>query len=376
MFLRAVVFTLAIHVGHLTIAQYTSKADTRSYIANAAAMCGERSLASMDEYDVRVFPGYPALIAIVHRLGISLPMSALWVTWICAGVTAAVAAKVFDDARAGWAMTCLIPHYLINSSLGMSEAPVLAVVCLALWASKEDHQILAGIAFAFAGMIRPMACFALAGVLFSMLVRSGRLTPVLRYAEERGRAATNPALRRTSEAALRTEIRGILLLVSVVLVIFAIELLAFQLWTGNAMRGIHVYSQNPGAYGGEMITWPFHSLLTTPARDGASIGRVIYIWIHVLVTLAACAMAGNRIVKSNPLNFRNSVSAPWLIGNTAFVLCIGSVWGFRHFPRFTIPAAPAMFWTLRKFLPRHPGWWMLIAAGCGIMAVYGVIDSP
>jgi hypothetical protein len=65
-----------------------------------------------------------------------------------------------------------------------------------------------------------------------------------------------------------------------------------------------------------------------------------------------------------------------VVGNTAFVLCIGSVWGFRHFPRFTIPAAPAMFWTIRNLLPSRWGWWIVIAAACGVMAVAGVIASP
>jgi hypothetical protein len=339
--LRVAVFAVAMIYGHLSLAQYTSKGDTRSYIANAAVMCGERSWSSLDQYDLRVFPGYPALIAVVHRLGISLPLAALVVTWLSAGIAAGTAAMVFDDARVGWAMTCLIPHYLINSSLGMSETPLLAMVCIALLLLRSDRQALAGVAFAFAGMIRPMACFALAGGVLALLGR-------------------------------RQWRRGLILLVSAALT-FAGEAIALQLWTGDALRGIRVYAQHPGAYGGHMFAWPFQSLLTTPARDGATSERVAYIWIHVVITVLACGIAAWRIKQRDQ---RDLISFPWLICNTAFVLCIGSVWGFRHFPRFTIPAAPAMFWTLRKALPRSAAWWGLIAAACAVMAVLGVIDSP
>jgi hypothetical protein len=189
-----------------------------------------------------------------------------------------------------------------------------------------------------------MACFALAGVVLALLQ------------QRRG--------------------RGVVVLITAVVVAFAWQVALFQHWTGDALRGIHVYSQNPSAYGGQMITWPFHSLLTTPLRERASAGRIFYIYVHVLITLLACAMIAERIVSSDRPDLRNSVAFPWLIGNTLFVLCIGSVWGFRHFPRFTIPAAPAMFWTLRKLLPREPRWWLPIGTVCTALAIAGVIDSP
>ncbi len=260
--LRVAVFILALRVGHLSVAGYTSKGDTSSYIANAAAMSSERSYSSLSDYDHRVFPGYPLLIAITHKLGISLSMAALCVTWISAALAAAAGAKVFEDARVGWAMTCLIPHYLINSSLGMSEAPLLAMICVAMLASQKNQQVRAGIAFAFAGIIRPMACFALAGVLLAL------------FQQRRWRA-------------------GLLLSITV-LVAFTLEATAIQLWTGDALHGIHVYAQHPGAYGGHMLAWPFQSLLTTPGRDGTGAGKIIYIWIHVLITLGACAMISER----------------------------------------------------------------------------------
>ena len=342
--LRVFVFTIAMRAGHLSLARYTSKGDTSSYLANAAVMSGERTLGSLSDYDLRVFPGYPALIAIVHRLGIPLPVAALCVTWISAAIAAAAAGQVFADARVAWAMTCFIPHYLINSTLGMSEAPLLAVACVALLASQKDQLLLAGVLFGFAGMIRPMACFAMAGLLLA-LARDGHWRPIVVVCF----------------AAIAT---------------FAFEVLILQKWTGDALRGIHVYANHPGAYDGHLLAWPFESLLTTPARDGATVGRIAYTWIHVGVVLFACGLIADRTIRAGRPNPRDSVSCAWLITNTMFVLCIGSVWGFRHFPRFTIPAAPAMFWTLRSFLPRNPRWWGLIALICSVSAIYGVIDSP
>ena len=342
--LRIGVFLIAMLHGHLNLPQYTAKGDTSSYLANAAVISGERPLASLTDYDVRVFPGYPVMIAIVHRLWIPLPVAALFVTWLSAAIAAAAAGKVFADVRVAWAMTCLIPHYLINSSLGMSEAPLLAMVCLALLASQYDQILLAGVLFGCAGMIRPMACFALAGVVFALL-RDRR---------------TKPAI--------------VLLIATAGM--FALELLAIRQWTGDALRSVHAYSQNPDAYAGHLLALPFQSLLTTPAHDRVGVGRVIYIWLHVIITLLACGLIADRVIRAGRSKPRDAVACAWLIGNTAFVLCIGSVWGFRHFPRFTIPAAPAFFWTVRNVLPRGPIWWSVIGALCAVMAVFGVIASP
>ena len=339
--LRVLVFVIASQRGHISIERYVSKGDTASYIANAAAMCGDVSWNNLDVYHWRVFPGYPAMIAIVHSLGVPLAWAALIVTWISAATAAMLAAMVFEDLRVGWAMTCLIPHYLINSSLGMSEAPLLAMVCAGMLACRKDRMILAGAAFAFAGMIRPPACFAVAGAALMLMQKR--------------------------------DWRQLMMLTGATTMFFLTAALAYHLWTGDALRGIHVYASHPGAYDGHLFGWPFQSLLNTPARDHASIGRIIYIWVHVILTMIGCVLC---VVQARSGRTVDVISMPWLIGNTIFVLCIGSVWGFRHFPRFTIPAAPAMFWACRTIFPKHAGCWFLIAIPIVVMAVGGVIESP
>ncbi len=339
--LRLAVFAGAIGFGHLTLARYTAKGDTTSYIAVAAAMTGERSFSSLEQYDRRVFPGYPALIAVVHLTGIPLPVAALITTWVSAGIAAAAAATAFADARVGWALTCLIPHYLINSSLGMSEAPLLACVCVALLLWNRDRLVLSGLCFGFAALVRPMACFAVAGVVFSLILnRRWRQAVVLAGAS----ALT-----------------------------FVVGLVVMQIWTGDALQGVHVYANHPGAYAGHMMVYPFSALLT--GTRAATPGRIVYIWIHVLVTLLAVWLAGLRLIR-RPTDPRDAVSFPWLLCNTAMVLCVGPPWGFIHFPRFTIPAAPAMFWTLRPWLPRGRGAWVGIGLACLVFAIFGTIESP
>jgi hypothetical protein len=252
--LRLGVFITGMFAAPMTLADYTSKGDTTSYIAVAAAMTGERSLQSLDDYDRRVFPGYPAMIAVVHLARVPLPIAALCVTWISAGVAAAAAARVFADARVGWAMTCLIPHYLINSSLGMSEAPLLGVVCLALVLSQGNRIFFAGVLLGFAALIRPMALFPLIGIIF-LLLRERRWARMILLCV--GFAATSVA-----------------------------GFWAMQMWTGDALHGIHVYANHPGAYAGHMVVWPLQALLA--ARD-QTIPRILYIWLHVIITLFATA---------------------------------------------------------------------------------------
>jgi len=62
----------------------------------------------------------------------------------------------------------------------------------------------------------------------------------------------------------------------------------------------------------------------------------------------------------------------WLLGNTAFVLCIGDKWGFECFPRFTVPAMPAFFWSIRRILPRGVWPWTAIAVVSAAIAIFSV----
>ena len=146
-----------------------------------------------------------------------------------------------------------------------------------------------------------------------------------------------------------------------------------HIFTGDALRGVKIYRDSPQAYVGRIFQWPFHSLIFTPSREMISTGFVVYIYIHVAIVLFACGSLTRRVFRAwqtvEPLDL---LALFWLISNTLFQLCIGSGWGFRHFPRFAAPSQPALFWALLPYLPRNRWVWFAGAAGVFVLAVVSV----
>src|SRR5205823_8859794 len=101
-------------------------------------------------------------------------VAALAIPWICSGVAAAAAAAFFANRRLGWAMIFLLPHYLSYSSMPMSEAPLLAATLTGMALARRQGVwgvATGGLVMGVAGLIRPVACFALAGLLAHDLLR-------------------------------------------------------------------------------------------------------------------------------------------------------------------------------------------------------------
>ena len=348
--LRAGVFLTASHVYHIPPPAFAAKGDGASYIAYAKAILGDSS--KLTEYDRRVFPGYPALIAIAHCLGLSFSVAAVSVDWLSAGIATGAALALFRDLRVGLAMVYLVPHYLTNSSLAMSEAPMLAFALVGLLLVLRRRMYLVGGALlGFACLIRPMACFAVIGAIVALVMQ------------------------RESRRALLTGVGWALVLAAGI---------AFVSWfSSDVFQSLRIYRDSPRAYGGHLFEWPFYSLITTPAREHVSAGFVTYIYAHVAIVLFACAMISVRLVwhgsaahDSPARTSLDALACTWLIGNTLFQLCIGSTWGFRHFARFAIPAQPALFWALCPMLPRRMWPWLISAGGICYMAVVCVNLTP
>ena len=324
--LRFGFFLLLVARFHVTVDSWSQRGDGPSYLAQARSMLGSNS--AMTDYDRRVFPGYPALIAMVHLTGIRLPVAALLIDWCSGALVAVFAAALFRDRRIGWACVMLIPQFLINSTMAMSEAPMLALATGGLLLARRRGGGTAGAMLGAAGLVRPVACFAVLG--FAVAQGAGRKW--------------------------RSALVGCVASATVV----AIGIIALWLWTGDAFHGVKVYANHPSAYGGHLLAWPFQSLIEETLSPRVDLGRAIYIWTHVILVLLGCGLLAARCVVARPaVDWRDALSLPWLAGNTAFVLCIGSYWGFQHFPRFTLPALPAFFWAFHRFLPH--GWYVWTA---------------
>lgn len=330
--LRFAIF-LAISIIHnLSVEQYAMLYDGRSYLVTAGDILKLNTDISL--YHARVFPGFPGLVALLSLTGVPLVVGALGVNWISSGIAAGASSLLFRDRRIGWAMVVLIPHYLMNSSMAMTEAPMLALATCGVLLACRERIILAGVLLGLAGLVRPIACFPTMGIMVLLLIRKQGL-------------------------------KSLVLGLTAMFVVIAGLALVF-LWRGDALAGIRFYASSPAAYGGDLFTWPFTSLIRTPLQEGISLGRTAYIWAHAAVVIAACAMLLWRVRSGDA---RDQLCIPWLLGNTLLTLCIGNIWGFECFHRFIIPAQPAMFWAMRRVLPRHAWLWLLIGCGSGAIAI-------
>lgn len=335
---------------HLPLDHYARLYDGNSYIITAEAMCGDRT--EFNDYHGRVFPGFPALIALVHLTGLPFAVAAIGIDWISAAASAVLAAKLFNDRRIGWAMVFLIPHYLMNSALAMSEAPLLAFTLAGLILARDRRIAAGGACLGIACLIRPMACFALLAFVLAELA-AGQKPMRVRF------------------------IRISLFCAAAVAVVLG-GLVWMHHWRGSALAGLRYAAASPNTYGGDLFAWPFHALATVPNQRHEPPARVAYIWAHVVLVLGACG-AMLRLLFRRPHNwdFRDALAAPWLWTNTLFILCIGNIWGFECFHRFTIPALPAMFWAIRNILPRRIVGWSILAMMSTLVAVLTLLhDLP
>lgn len=343
----------------LSPAQSAHLYDGDSYMRVAKAMLGDVS--GYNKYHARVSPGFPALVAAVGATGLPVEYAAIGLNWASAAIAAALAAMVLNDRRIGLAVACLIPHYLMNSSFALSEAPMLALSMGGLLLATRGRPAGGAALWGLAGLIRPTACFLVLGWMVAMIAR-----------------------RRW-----RTALAGGAVAAGVVVAGMA----GLQYWTGDAFGGVRYQVMSPNAYGGEFLTWPFKSLILGPLLRHVPPGRIAYIWLHAAVALWACiALLRSLTTPAHPQTAapppsltsraRQQAEQPspillavWLCGNTLFALSIGNVWGFECFHRFTVPAMPAMFVALAPILPRRCLTWAVVAGFSLVIAVATVYTT-
>lgn len=352
--LRAAVFGIVAWVDGVGFDEYAVYRDGDHYIAYARAWAGDFS--EFQPQYRRLFPGWPAVMALMGAVGVPLTVAGMASVWLLGGAVAAGSAIVFEDRRIGWAMAVLTPTALLNASMISTETPMLVLALAAVWLGRRGRDVGAGGLLGLAGLMRPVACFAALGYL------------AMRSAVRRWRGGI---------------VAGLL---AAVVVAAGMGLVRWRF--GDAMMAAHGYSE---AFDGQIVTWPGESLIMTPLRQPTAMWKIIYVWLHVAIVLIGCVLAGlrwSRRVREYRREERDAdsgfdrvqlslaaMASIWLWGNTAFVLCVGDQWGFHEFHRFIIPALPPLFWAYQMILPRWTGWWLMIAVPSLAMAVAAASQS-
>lgn len=328
---RLLAVALAVAVGGLNAGDLPWLRDGPSYLAYASAIGDGRSgFERLAEYDRRVFPGYPLLLAAIGAD--RLPLAGIVLNWLAAGAAAVLAWRLYDDVRIGWAAAVLTPSYVLYSMTLMSEAVVLLTGVAGVYLLARDRAVGAGALLGFAAIARPLAAsFGIA----CLTVRSWRS-------------------------------RSFLLTAAIALASILVTAVWLWWWSGSFLSGVGAYVSEGRAYGdGRMFTWPFQSLVTVPLQERVPAWKIVYVWTHVAVVLGGILLLLRERSSSR-------LSVVWLASNTLIALCIGGVWGFHEFHRFIIPALPPLFHAWRRFLPRHPAAWIAIACASAAVAAKAV----
>ena len=351
--LRAFLLLAAAAVYHKHFDNFAEVSDGHSYIAYARALCGEKNF--LTDYDRRVFIGYSLVIAGVHLLGIPASVAAIALSWVAAGAACVMTAVLARSRRVGWAMVCLTPHFLLYSSVAMNEALLLACCAAGLLLAvtglsydlpRKDlrrwlYPLFGGLILGFAGLVRPFACFAVAGFLV--------------------------------HAYRSRQYRALLIVAVVAVAVVAAGFVGLQLVTGDALQGIKVYRNDPGAYHGELYTWPFKSLITRSIDHHVALAKKAYVWAYVVIDILAIVLLSRSFAhRWKQRRDRIDLFWVWLVGNTIAILCIGSIWGFEAFHRFSSWALPAELFALTPILPRRVWSWSVVAAASFEIALYSI----
>jgi hypothetical protein len=336
--LRVILFVVASAIKHTTFTDFAGTADGYQYLAYARAWLGPDAEFAAHPHFGRFFPGYPLLIAGLHSLGVPLAAAALLPSWLAAGAVAVLCALYFGDRRIGWAMAALTPSYVFSGSLICSEAMCLLFSMAGLALARRERPIGAGVAFGLGGLFRPVAVFALLGLVAADL-RERRVRP----------------------AVLATAVSGL---------VVAAGMAAVWWRFGDALMGLRHY-QDQAAYGGQILTWPLRALITIPLTTQVPAWKLAFVGAHLAAVLGGCVLAVRewRQAADGPERRLATLAGVWLLANTLYVVSIGGFWGFHDFPRFLIPALPPLFYVYRRFLPVRRWVWLPVGALSVILSI-------
>ena len=355
-----------------TVTGFAALSDGSAYIDNAKRINGDGMPSA---YDQRVFVGLPWVIAMTHKLGVPYLPAAAGIGLIVPGLMCVLAARVLHDRRIGWAMAVLPPHWVLDTAAVMNESLMLTLCFAGMLVVRKAASdplsrysggglgrgsadlantstfdsnstnkktpsptlprrtgrgsksplslraaygpVLAALAFALAGVVRPMTCFAVAGAIAFLL-----------QAKRPGKAV---------------------MLAIDTLVLLALLFLAFKGFYWNPLDNARTYDTQSLAYNGQVFTYPFGSFVDAFIHRGPLNKSLIYKTLHMLAAIGVFVIA---FVKwkhhRRPLD---AWAVTWWGTNLAFAACIGSHWGVDIAQRSVMWAAPAAYWTMRDYLP-------------------------
>jgi hypothetical protein len=312
---------------------WLSTADTPSYIAVAHHMAeGERSPNAWHE---RVFPGWSLLLVPFSLLGVAAP-GAVALAVLMATLVPWLAWKLTEDHRTALACAVLLPVWLLQVSLGMSEPSYLVAILLGLIALTLRQTAIGAFLVGFAALIRPTALFAWAGGALVLWRR---------------RQWRKLVLWSVISAAVAS------LIVPINLKLYSEALRQTKLYStlpniGDAARRAGI---GAGKFGHLGI--PFKALVETPLLVNIPTWKIVYIWAHVLMILVSCWLALRRIGASE----LEGMLSVWALLNSAFIISAGPYWGFHSFDRYCLWAMPAYMFLLSRYLPQTRWAWYGIA---------------
>jgi len=258
-----------------------------------------------------------------------------WFGGIAIGILAGalvsgLTAILCQELRVGWMLAVFPPIFLV-CSVGPTTEPLLLALCLFAFLVGRNAGlvclVMAGLAFGCAGTVRPVACFAVLGFICHELMHRRVWQPIV--------------------------------IGTIAACVVALAMLIVHRLTGDALYGIRYYAESDASYRGDLITWPFKSLIFTPYYEPVSRFKLVYVWIHVVAVFSAVGVLIQHLrskAADHDEYVMDTSMLVWLVGNTLFVLCVGNKWGLQAFPRFALPALPPMCWAIRRTIPKSIVW--------------------
>ncbi len=317
------------HGARVALADIASLHDGREYLATAAALGDPTAMAELDPGSRRLAPGYPMMVRAAESVTPS-PVAGLGVSAVTAGVATSLVYLLGVPAAGAALFAVLTPSWVAFSATAMSEAPFTAMALLGLliWRRRGAvAQVLAGVIFAGATMVRPVG-----GILFAALWVA-RMSGVLE--------GTRSDRRRSAVGGLASA-AGFLMV--------GIPWLATSGWVRGPATQASAYLQRDLAMPAASLLSGFTSPLLDPLKTAQNV-------VVLGLVLASAWLLARRWRHADPASGEWLV---WLGSQTLFYLLLPSAWVFECLARFLVPTLPAVAVALAPSLPRRRAMLVLI----------------